>query len=38
MPRVRHLAVRDLREVLRKGVEDFAACRTDVVFLCVSTR
>ena len=35
MPRVRHLAVRDLREVLRKGVEDFAACRTDVVFLCV---
>ena len=35
MPRVRHLAVRDLREVLRKGVEDFAACRTDVAFLCV---
>lgn len=35
MPRIRHLAVRDLREVLRKGVEDFAACRTDVLFLCV---
>lgn len=33
MPRVRHLALRDLREVLRKGVEDFAACRTDVAFL-----
>jgi uncharacterized membrane protein len=35
MPRIRHLAVRDLREVLRKGVEDFGACRTDVAFLCV---
>ena len=35
MPGVRHLAVRDLREVLRKGVEDFGACRTDVAFLCV---
>ena len=35
MPRIRHLAVRDLREVLRKGMDDFAACRTDVVFLCV---
>ena len=33
MPRIRHLAVRDLREVLRKGVDDFAACRTDVIFL-----
>ena len=35
MPGVRHLSVRDLREVLRKGVEDFSACRTDVAFLCV---
>lgn len=35
MPRIRHLAVRDLREVLRKGVADFVACRTDVVFLCL---
>ena len=35
MPRIRHIAVRDLREVLRKGVEDFAACRTDVIFLCL---
>ncbi len=34
-PLVRHIAVRDLREVLRKGVEDFAACRSDVAFLCV---
>jgi len=35
LPGVRHLAVRDLREILRKGVEDFAACRTDVAFLAV---
>jgi uncharacterized membrane protein len=35
MPRIRHIAVRDLREVLRKGAEDFAACRTDVIFLCL---
>jgi uncharacterized membrane protein len=35
IPRIRHLSVRDLREVLRKGVEDFAACRTDVAFLAV---
>lgn len=35
LPGVRHLAVRDLREVLRKGVEDFAACRSDVLFLAL---
>ena len=35
MPRIRHLAVRDLKEVLQKGVEDFAACRTDVIFVCL---
>ncbi len=35
MPRIRHIAVRDLREVLRKGANDFAACRSDVAFLCV---
>jgi uncharacterized membrane protein len=35
MPAVRHLAVRDLRECLRKGAEDFAACRTDVAFLAL---
>lgn len=35
MPRIRHLAVRDLRDVLRKGLDDFAARRTDVIFLCV---
>jgi len=35
LPGVRHLAVRDLREVLRKGVADFQACRSDVAFLAV---
>jgi uncharacterized membrane protein len=32
---VRRIEVGDLREVLRKGVEDFAATRTDVIFLCL---
>jgi uncharacterized membrane protein len=27
--------VADLREVLIRGISDFAACRTDVVFLCI---
>jgi len=35
VPAVRHIEVHDLREVLRKGYEDFGACRTDVAFLCV---
>lgn len=34
-PGVRRITVHDLREVLRAGVEDFGACRTDVVALCV---
>ena len=34
-PGIRHITVHDLREVLRKGVEDFGACRTDVIALCV---
>jgi uncharacterized membrane protein len=34
-PGIRHITVRDLREVLRKGAEDFSACRTDVAALCV---
>jgi uncharacterized membrane protein len=34
-PEVRRIAMADLREALRKGVEDFSAFRTDVVFLCV---
>ncbi|HRO10188.1 DUF2189 domain-containing protein [Amaricoccus sp.] len=35
LPRIRHMAVRDLRDVLRAGFEDFLACRTDVIFLCL---
>jgi len=34
-PGVRHISIRDLREVLKEGVEDFAACRTDVIALCL---
>lgn len=34
-PAIRRIAVTDLREVLRKGLDDFGACRTDVVFLCI---
>jgi len=32
---VRRIDVADLKDVLERGVEDFAAYRTDVVFLCV---
>ncbi|WGF87002.1 DUF2189 domain-containing protein [Marinivivus vitaminiproducens] len=34
-PRIRRIAVDDLRDVLRKGVEDFGAYRTDVIFICL---
>lgn len=34
-PAVGRLTAADLREALRKGLEDFAAYRTDVVFLCL---
>jgi uncharacterized membrane protein len=34
-PAVRCIAPADLRDVLAKGLEDFGAYRTDVVFLCV---
>jgi uncharacterized membrane protein len=33
-PAVRRIEVADLREVLRKGIDDFAAYRTDVIFIC----
>jgi uncharacterized membrane protein len=33
-PAVRRISVADLREVLRKGLDDFGAYRSDVVFLC----
>jgi len=35
VPVVRRIGFADLREVLGKGVADFAACRTDVFFLVV---
>jgi uncharacterized membrane protein len=35
LPRMRHLELEDIRIALRKGFEDFGACRTDVVFLCL---
>jgi uncharacterized membrane protein len=34
-PAVRRIAVADLAGVLARGLDDFAAFRTDVVFLCV---
>lgn len=34
-PRARRIDVSDLRAALRAGAEDFAACRSDVVFLCL---
>jgi uncharacterized membrane protein len=35
LPEVRRLAIVDLGEVLARGFDDFAAYRTDVIFLCV---
>src|SRR3954453_24082176 len=35
LPGVRRIGVADLRDVLVKGLGDFAAYRTDVVFICV---
>ena len=35
LPAVRRIEVADLKEVLAKGIADFAAYRTDVIFLCV---
>jgi uncharacterized membrane protein len=32
---VRRIGARDLADALRKGLQDFAACRTDAMFLCV---
>ncbi len=34
-PSVRRIGRADLREALEKGVEDFGAYRTDVIFLCL---
>ncbi len=35
VPHVRSIAVADLKDVLRRGLNDFAACRTDVLFICL---
>lgn len=32
---VRHITVADLGAALAKGVKDFGACRTDVIFICL---
>lgn len=34
-PVVQRVDLADLKGVLRRGIEDFAACRTDVFFLCL---
>lgn len=35
LPAVRRISIADLGHVLTRGLEDFGACRTDVIFLCV---
>jgi uncharacterized membrane protein len=35
LPAVRRIGMADLKEVLGRGVGDFAAYRTDVIFLCI---
>jgi uncharacterized membrane protein len=35
LPAVRRIEVADLRDVLASGLSDFAAYRTDVIFLCI---
>jgi uncharacterized membrane protein len=34
-PEIRRITIADLRDVLRRGLDDFAAYRTDVIFLCL---
>ena len=34
-PAVRRIGIGDLREVLALGLEDFGACRTDVILACI---
>jgi uncharacterized membrane protein len=34
-PAVRRIGLADLRDALFRGLDDFGACRTDVIFLCV---
>jgi uncharacterized membrane protein len=35
LPAVRRIDVADLKDALREGLDDFAAYRTDVIFLCL---
>lgn len=35
LPAIRRIGLADLREALAKGLDDFAAARSDVVFLCL---
>jgi uncharacterized membrane protein len=35
LPEVRHIGVDDLKDALARGFDDFAAYRTDVIFLCI---
>ena len=35
LPRVRRIGVADLVDALRRGLDDFAAYRSDVIFLCL---
>jgi uncharacterized membrane protein len=34
-PQIRHIEIADLWDALRKGVSDFGAARSDVIFLCL---
>ncbi|HLG85904.1 MAG TPA: DUF2189 domain-containing protein [Alphaproteobacteria bacterium] len=34
-PVIRRIGVADVKDALAKGIEDFAACRTDVIFLSI---
>ena len=35
LPAVRKITVDDLKDALSQGVADFAACRSDVIFICI---
>ncbi|HMA15428.1 MAG TPA: DUF2189 domain-containing protein, partial [Kiloniellaceae bacterium] len=35
LPEIRRIGAADLQAALRKGIEDFAAYRTDVMFICI---
>src|SRR3546814_14422992 len=35
LPTIRRIAPADLQIALRRGIEDFAAYRTDVMFICI---